>query len=355
MIRYAKDAALWLQQAIEKRKRRGAVVILLADDNTHKICFPVLESMVEGIEDDMIQIIIPAGEASKNFASLVQIWENLTNAGAGRDALLLCLGGGMITDIGGFAASTYKRGIDVVHIPTSLLGMVDAAIGGKTGIDFQHFKNHLGTFYPPLQVCIFSPFLLTLPMRHIHSGFAEVIKYALISGNQIPFLPLTTATSEWTEIIRTSANTKTQIVEQDPLEKGLRKVLNFGHTIGHAMEAHALESGFDLLHGEAVAAGMLTEVWLSVQINGLDKEVLLDYKKMYFNLFEKPPFGQSDTEALLARMRHDKKNSSDQMLFVLLNQQRKVVWDVPVDESLIGESLEFFYTSTALNPNNKLR
>lgn len=352
MIRYAKDAALWLQQAVEQRKRKGAAVVLLADENTHKMCFPVLESLVEGMEHDIIRITIPAGEASKNFDSLIRIWEGLTSAGAGRDALLICLGGGMITDIGGFAASTYKRGIDVVHIPTSLLGMVDAAIGGKTGIDFQHYKNHLGTFYPPQQVLIFSPFLLTLPMRHIHSGFAEVIKYALISGNPVPMMPQPYATSEWTEIIRTSAKTKTQIVEQDPLEKGLRKVLNFGHTIGHAMEALALETGLDLLHGEAVAAGMLAEIWLSVRINGLDKAILHEYAKMYFTLFEKPPFGQPDTEALLARMRHDKKNSGNQMLFVLVNQHGKAIWDVPVDESVIGESLDFFYSSNASKRDN---
>jgi 3-dehydroquinate synthase len=340
MIRFEEDTALWMKQAIEQRKRKGAVVALLTDQNTRKHCFPVFQTLIGG-DEGIVHITIPAGEASKNIESLERIWDALTSSGAGRDALLICLGGGMITDIGGFAASTYKRGIDLVHVPTSLLGMVDAAIGGKTGIDFQFFKNHLGTFYQPEQVLIFSQFLLTLPERQIKSGFAEVVKYALINGQAIPSMPKLTESAAWKEIISFSACLKLQIVQQDPTEKGLRKVLNFGHTIGHALEAHALETGADLLHGEAVAAGMLSEVWLSVRINGLDEGILQKYSEAYFTLFEKPLLSQSEINALVARMRHDKKNSGSQILFVLLDQQGKAMWDVPVDESLIIESLNF--------------
>lgn len=307
MINYAEDAALWLQQTMEARKFAGGAIVVLADTNTSQLCLPVFQNLIARQTQALSYITIPAGEANKNLEQLSQIWRGLTRAGAGRDALLICLGGGMITDIGGFAASTYKRGIKVVHIPTTLLAMVDAAIGGKTGIDFQHFKNHIGTFYQPEMVLIFSEFLNTLPERQIKAGFAEVVKYALISGQPLPVFPQSSQSEQWLDIIRASANSKLEIVEKDPTEKGLRKVLNFGHTVGHALESYALAQGLDLLHGEAVAAGMLSEIWLSLQITQPARIALTNYLDLYSRLFEKLPFGPESIDDLVMRMRHDKK------------------------------------------------
>lgn len=341
MIKYAQDAAQWLLLELEARKSRSAAVVFLTDDNTKMLCLPVLENLLGIQTGDCYHISIPAGEASKNLASLSLIWDGLTTAGAGRDTLLICLGGGMITDIGGFAASTYKRGIDVVHIPTTLLGMVDAAIGGKTGIDYQHYKNHLGSFYQPLQVLIFSDFLLTLPERQLRAGFAEVLKYALISGRQIHAMPKTASFDDWMPIIRASADTKSDIVQKDPKEQGLRKVLNFGHTIGHAIESQALEMGYEVLHGEAVAAGLLAELWLSVQLCGLDVGVLNDYAKTYQSIYSILPLDEMKHSAIIDRMHHDKKNAGGQIRFVLLEKPGRPVWDVPVDEQNILGSLKF--------------
>lgn len=343
MIKYAADAAQWLQQTIRDRKSAGAAVVVLTDSNTSQLCLPVLHGLMPGLTGDFFQITIPDGEANKNLDQLKYIWEGLTEAGAGRDALLICLGGGMVTDIGGFAASTYKRGIDVVHIPTTLLAMVDAAIGGKTGIDFQHYKNHIGTFYQPKMVLIFNEFLKTLPERQIKAGFAEVVKNALINARPLPDFPSVHQPEQWSGIIRASAEIKLDIVEKDPTEKGLRKVLNFGHTIGHAIESLALEQGIDMLHGEAVAAGLLSEIWLSLQINRPDKSILTDYMVTYQKLFEKQPFGAQHMDDLIGRMRHDKKNTGNQLKFVLLGNDAKAVWDVPVGEELVRQSLEFLF------------
>lgn len=348
MIKYAEDAAVWLQQTMEARKSAGAAVVVLTDSNTRQLCLPVFQNLIAGHAHALHHITIPAGEANKNLGQLSSIWQGLTLAGAGRDALLICLGGGMVTDIGGFAASTFKRGIDVVHIPTTLLAMVDAAIGGKTGIDFQHYKNHVGTFYLPEKVLIFSKFLNTLPDRQIKAGFAEVVKYALISRQPLPVFPHSSQSEQWLDIIRASANSKMEIVEKDPTEKGLRKVLNFGHTVGHALESYALAQGFDLLHGEAVAAGMLSEIWLSLQITQPARNILTNYIALYSQLFDKLPFGPESIDDLVLRMRHDKKNSGSQFMFVLLGSDGKAVWDVPVDEPLVRKSLEFIFASNTL-------
>lgn len=344
MIKYAEDAVAWLKKAIETRCAAGAAVVVLTDTNTHNYCLPVFQKFIAEVSFNLHHITIPAGESNKNLQQLSRIWQGLTQAGAGRDALLICLGGGMITDIGGLAASTYKRGIDVVHIPTTLLGMVDAAIGGKTGIDFEYYKNHIGTFYQPMCVLIFNELLNTLPDRQIKAGFAEVVKYALINGQPLPVFPKRKASEQWLDIIRLSAESKLKIILQDPTENGLRKVLNFGHTVGHALESHALQLGMDMLHGEAVASGMLSEIWLSMQINRLDEEILITYAEFYRKLFDKFQIGPADTDALIARMRHDKKNSGNLIQFVLLGQDGKAVWNVTVDEPLVRQSLDFLFT-----------
>ncbi|MBK9292615.1 MAG: 3-dehydroquinate synthase [Bacteroidetes bacterium] len=344
MIRYGKDAALWMQQTLEMRLSKGAQVVLLTDENTRQLCLPVFHRHLKGLSAELPVITIPAGETHKNLEVLSHIWQGLTDVKAGRDALLICLGGGMVTDIGGFAASTYKRGIEVVHVPTTLLGMVDAAIGGKTGIDFQHYKNHLGTFHQPLQVLVFKDFLLTLPERQLRAGFAEVVKYALINGQEVPQMPSGKDAPEWDELIARSAQAKLQVVQQDPTEKGLRKVLNFGHTVGHAIEAYALSQQLDLLHGEAVAAGMLSELWLSRQLNHTAAHILTSYEELYRKLYTRPPIDSSLNTQLIERMKHDKKNAGQQILFVLIGHDGRAVWDVPADEALIIESLEYLYT-----------
>ncbi|MEQ8926380.1 MAG: 3-dehydroquinate synthase family protein, partial [Fulvivirga sp.] len=245
-------------------------VAVLVDENTHEHCLPHL-----GIKD-FVLIRINSGEVHKNLATCQFIWETLTDHGFDRQGLLLNLGGGVIGDMGGFCASTYKRGIRFVNIPTTLLAQVDASVGGKLGIDFNRFKNHIGIFAEPEAVIIDPFFLETLPANELRSGFAEVIKHHLIRDldgwKQLSQSKMETL--NWLEVIKHSVEIKNDIVIKDPKESGVRKILNFGHTIGHALESHYLNSDEPLLHGEAIALGMICESHISYQKNMISKEML---------------------------------------------------------------------------------
>lgn len=248
-------------------------VFVLVDEMTEKHCLPVLRKYWK--KSDQAQIIrIPSGEVNKNLQTLNNIWSKLTFFKADKDHLLVNLGGGVITDMGGFAAALYKRGMSFVHVPTTLLGQVDAAIGGKTGIDYNDLKNHIGLILNSNAVVIDPVFLNTLDENQWRSGFAEILKYGLIMDVELwkmlqgkSFKSLNS--DEWERLITRSAIDKISIVQEDGLEKGLRNILNFGHTIGHALESYFLNIGYPITHGEAVAAGMICESWISHQQTGL--------------------------------------------------------------------------------------
>lgn len=261
---------------------------------------------------------------------------------ADRNALLINLGGGVITDLGGFAASTYKRGIKFINIPTTLLGMIDAAIGGKTGIDFGGGKNQIGTFAEAEEVVIDPVFLTTLPQRELLSGMAEMLKYGFIADANL----LKSNLENYQQFISRCGEIKSEIVAQDPTEKDLRKVLNFGHTLGHAIESHCLTTDHPLLHGEAVALGMAAALWLSVKQCGLDKKVLKEYETQLPQLLSEAELNltEADMDSILAYLVLDKKNKGEKPQFVLLEAVGKPVWDVEVDYDTIKRSLEYIIT-----------
>ena len=286
-------------------------IAILVDENTKRDCFSKLPKL-----DNSIIIEIKSGEENKNINTCNFIWEQLTKYNFDRNSLLINLGGGVIGDMGGFCASTYKRGIDFIQIPTSLLAMVDASIGGKLGINFNVLKNQIGIFSYPKTVLINPLFLETLPDNQLKSGFAEVVKHALISDRNLWNRLRNTSFEEqnWEEIIETSIQIKNKIVLSDPLEKGERKQLNFGHTFGHAIESYYLEKGTSILHGEAVFMGILLEIEIS-SLSDLEKSEIKKYILSSFSLPHCP--NKSD---LIKYLKNDKKNSDGKISFSLLNK-----------------------------------
>jgi len=285
-------------------------VAILVDENTKRDCL----SKLPQIENALI-IEIKSGEQYKNISTCSFIWEQLTINNFDRNSLLINLGGGVIGDMGGFCAATYKRGLEFIHIPTTLLAMVDASVGGKLGIDFKGFKNQIGLFNNPKAVLISSVFLETLAESELKSGFAEVVKHALISDNSLwlklkntPFTDL-----DWEDIIDTSIQIKNKIVLADPFEKGERKKLNFGHTFGHAIESYYLEKGTPISHGEAVFMGMILETKIS-DLSESDKNEIKNYVLSNFALPYTPK--KSSLHKFLI---NDKKNQNGKINFTLLN------------------------------------
>ena len=286
-------------------------IAILVDENTKRDCLYKLPK----IENSLI-IEIPSGEENKNISTCNFIWEKLTEHQFDRNSLLINLGGGVIGDIGGFCASTYKRGIDFIQIPTTLLAMVDSSVGGKLGVDFKDLKNQIGVFNNPKSVLIDPEFLQTLPENELKSGFAEVVKHALIADKDLwskitstPFANL-----DWQEIIAISVQIKNKIVRKDPLEKGERKKLNFGHTYGHAIESYYLEKGTPILHGESVFMGMILETDLS-SISEEEKQEIKNFILSNFSL----PFTPKKSD-ILSNLVNDKKNKEGKINFSLLNK-----------------------------------
>ncbi len=284
---------------------------ILVDENTKRDCLHKLPK----IENSII-IEVTSGEINKSISICNYIWEQLSEHNFDRDSLLINLGGGVIGDMGGFCASTYKRGIDFIQIPTTLLAMVDASVGGKLGVDFNGLKNQVGLFSNPKAVLINPEFLQTLPEDQLKSGFAEVVKHALVSDKnlwkEIISVPFTEM--NWEVIIETSIDIKNKIVISDPFEKGERKKLNFGHTFGHAVESYYLEKGTPILHGEAVFMGIIKESEFS-SLTDLDKNQIKNYILSNFQL----PHFPSKSE-LLSFMRNDKKNFDKKINFSLLKE-----------------------------------
>ncbi len=318
---------------------------VLVDENTLKHGYPHLQNILP--PHQLIQI--QSGELHKTLATCAFIWTKLTEANADRKSLLINLGGGVIGDMGGFAAACYKRGIQFINIPTTLLAMVDASVGGKTGIDFKGFKNQIGLFAEPSGVFIHPGFLVTLPPRQLLSGFAEVIKHYLIADKNsfYQILNLKPAINQlnWQQIITQNVNIKSVIVAHDPHENGSRKALNFGHTIGHAVESWLLgDEEFALLHGEAVAIGMIAESYLSHKKGLLLVEELTSATQLILYYFNLPAIDTEAIPGILTLIKQDKKTEQHTTQFTLLHGIGNYAVNNAVEEGLIVESL-YYYNS----------
>ena len=324
-------------------KKDYSSIFILVDENSLELCYPVFIPLLE--TDKRIEIIeIESGEINKNLDTCSGVWNALTELSADRNSLLITLGGGVITDLGGFVASTYKRGIDFVNIPTTLLSMVDASVGGKTGVDLGVLKNQIGLFANPEIVIIDEDYLATLNERESRSGLAEIIKYGLTYDIKLLDLINNFNLLNINELIHRSIEIKNEIVLQDPKENGLRKVLNFGHTLGHAIESYFLESKnkINLTHGEAIAIGMVCESYLSHKVLQLSKEKVMIVKNMIDVMYEKVVIDVSDYDPIFDLLKHDKKNSNGQVNFVLLNDFEDFKLDCKISNELLIESIEFY-------------
>ncbi len=323
---------------------KASLVFILTDENVAPFWLP---EMAHWLHCDLaIDIVIKAGEQHKNLQTVQRIWKTLMKHHADRSALMINLGGGTVTDLGGFAASTYKRGIKFINVPTTLLGMIDASIGGKTGIDFGGAKNQIGTFAEAEEVLVDPVFLTTLLRRDILSGLAEMLKYGFIADAKL----LEADLKNYQEYILRAGEIKREIVAKDPYELGLRKILNFGHTIGHAIESHCLTTDYPLLHGEAVALGTEAALWLSVKQCGLDETVLKGYEKRLPMLLSEAELilTKDDIAPIMAYLVHDKKNKGEKAQFVLLEAIGRPVWDREVPAELVREALEYVITKVPM-------
>jgi len=328
---------------LKQRVKPYPKILVIVDENTERDCLPILKKKLKGIE--LETILIPSGELHKNIQMCQNIWLQMMQHEANRNALVINLGGGVIGDMGGFCASTFKRGMDFIQIPTTLLSQVDASIGGKLGIDFQNIKNSIGLFGNPKAVFVNPTFLNTLPKREIRSGFAEVIKHALIVDfKQWKRLSRITDLDKvnWSKRIVPSLNIKKKVVEADPFEKGWRKSLNFGHTIGHAIESMCLETENQLLHGEAIAIGMICESYLSHKVLGLKKRNLYKIANFILSIYGKVDISYLNREALIKLMKQDKKNDANVINFTLLHKIGSAAVNQTTNEQLITESLNFY-------------
>lgn len=325
------------------RTRSFSSVWVLVDENTLKHCYPRLIHFLP--QHHLLQIT--SGEVHKTLASCELIWNKLSNHQADRQSLLVNLGGGVIGDLGGFAAGCYKRGISFVNIPTTLLAMVDASVGAKTGIDWMGYKNQIGLFAEPETVLVYPAFLNTLPHRELVSGWAEVIKHYLIA-DAAAFADLSQnlqplSAFNWPEVVKKNIAVKSHFVSQDPHEKGIRKALNFGHTIGHAAESYFLTTEHQkLLHGEAVAIGMICESYISSRQNHLSASDLDKIVRVILHYFSLPLLPSFDLNKLLQLMKQDKKNDAQQSRFTLLNQIGNYSINNYVEEEVILDSMNYY-------------
>ena len=336
MILYKNDI-VQLKELISSHTK----TFLLLDENTEKTCLKIINS-IDFIKNT-IKIVIPSGEQHKNIDTVQLIWSKLVENHADRKSLLINMGGGMVTDIGGFAASCYQRGIDFVNIPTTLLAMIDAGVGGKTGIDFQGLKNQIGVFSQPLAVLILFDFLETLPKRELLSGLAEIIKYGFIVDKGFldaklldnPAKPIKPA------FIKDAIDVKDSITRSDSTEQGVRKILNFGHTVGHALETYLIDNQQEIRHGESVALGMIPALYLSEKYCNLRHKITLYYKDLYAKNFNRFDLNGISVDSLIEIMRHDKKNSGGDIRFVLIEAIGEPVYDVVVKPEDIVESINY--------------
>ena len=319
-------------------------LFVLTDTTTVQLCWPLVKDF-ECLRDAQV-ITIGSTDDNKTLESLSHVWASLQEGRATRHSLLINLGGGMVTDLGGFAASTYKRGIQYINIPTTLLSMVDASVGGKTGINFGGLKNEVGVFNNAASVILDTHFLRTLDYENLASGYAEMLKHGLISTTMrwAELLSYDISQPDYNrlrEMIDSSVSVKQKVVTEDPTEKGLRKVLNLGHTIGHALESMAMEQNRTVLHGYAVAWGLVAELYLCTTLLGFPVEKMrqtVNYIKQYYGQFD---FDCKQYERLYELMKHDKKNVGDTINFALVADIGDIRLDQTATKEQIFEALDF--------------
>ena len=348
----SKDITREINRFLKTNKNKYSQLFILVDENSVKHCYPQLVERIEAFEDAEI-IEVESGEESKNIDVCIQIWNTMSEFGADRKSLLVNLGGGVIGDMGGFIASTFKRGIDFINIPTTLLSQVDASVGGKVGIDLNHLKNEIGVFNNPAAVFIDSNFLNSLDKRQILSGFAEIIKHALIADAAYWKKVIKVNFSNFDaldELIETSIHIKNTIVMSDPKEQNIRKSLNFGHTIGHAIETFSLEhdNRKHLLHGEAIAVGMVCEAYLSNNICKLSDDELSEITQFIISKYKTVRIEEMDMHRLIELMKHDKKNDKGDINFSLLSAIGKCEINKTAKPDLIKQSLKYYIEQAKL-------
>lgn len=319
-------------------------LFFLCDENTHNYCLTsVLSNTETSIPYEILEI--EPGEEMKTLTTASQLWDILLEFGADRRALLVCVGGGVICDLGGFVASTYKRGIPCIYVPTTLLSMCDAAIGGKTGIDLHHIKNAIGTFQKPKAIFLYTEFLTTLPYIELRSGFAEMLKHGLVL-DEAHFHELSSleelTVEKLTPYIQSSALLKTAVVEKDFTESGERKLLNFGHTIGHAVESYLLEKARPIPHGEAVALGIVCESFISMEMGMLHHEQFEKITSTVQRFFPTIDLHEIDLSSLITLMYSDKKNVNGTLRFTLLHEIGTGRYDIEIKEKLVRKALNYY-------------
>lgn len=342
-ITIGKDALRSLSVFLKKTNFSSCFII--CDENTIQFCLPKLITTCPILKDAEI-IELESGEASKSLEFSAHIWQTLIENNADKNSLIINLGGGVVSDLGGFCASTYKRGIDFINVPTSLLAMADASVGGKTGIDFAGLKNSIGTFAQPKAVFVDPEFLKTLPARHYKNGLAEIFKMALISDKKFwEELKNLKPDHKAEQLVTKSITLKNKIVVKDPLDKGTRKILNFGHTIGHAIESLLLGTNEELLHGEAIVIGMLTESHIAFQKKFITKKELDEITFTLKKVFEPKKIGQLNYSAIFALLKNDKKTSKNKLKFSLIHKTGTCKFDVEVNESQIKKAIDLYNTS----------
>ena len=320
-------------------------IFVLTDETTQQLCWPKIKNF-KALKD-CTPIIIKATDTHKNLDTLAEVWQALSNGGATRHSLMINLGGGMVTDLGGFAASTFKRGIDFINIPTTLLAMVDASVGGKTGINFGGLKNEIGVFSDSRFVIINTQFLDTLDHDNICSGYAEMLKHGLISDERtwaelVTFDLDTPDLSQLQRMVAESIKVKERIVEADPHEHGIRKALNLGHTMGHAFESFAMRRGTPILHGYAVAYGLISELYMSARKTAFPTDRMHQTVRFIRENYGTFNITCDDYPTLIELMHHDKKNTSGIINFTLLGNVGDIRINQTANEEEIKEALDFF-------------
>lgn len=345
MLSYNKHNTAYAEFNEVVHQNKYSSILLLCDSNTEKYCLPeFLEK--SGFDKEQLYVLkINPGEQEKTIETAIDLWRSLLDRDIDRNALLINLGGGVITDLGGFVASVFKRGISYINVPTTLLAMVDASSGGKTGIDFGGLKNAIGTFKDPVLTIIDTNYLHTLELKEKLNGYAEMLKHGLIA-DKIHWKEL--SGKSLNEIgypeIEHSVNIKLNIVKEDPLEKGRRKLLNFGHTIGHAIEAFFIESEkkISIKHGEAVAAGLVVESFLSHQLGYLTRDEFDEILHLLLGKYGKIRFKESELPSIFKHLTNDKKNLKNKILFTLISAIGCGIYNIEVEKGLIFDSLAYY-------------
>ncbi len=321
-------------------------IFILVDNHTEALCLPLFLKHFSVLNDaDVLRI--HAGEENKHLETCQGVWQQLSDLGADRKSLLINVGGGVVSDLGGFVAATFKRGIDFINVPTTLLSMVDASVGGKTGVDLGGLKNQIGIITHPRMVIIDTQYLKTLPEKEYKSGYAEMLKHGIIRDQEY-FKKLSEyksmEDSNIESYIHHSVSIKNTVTSKDFYESNFRKILNFGHTLGHAIETYCLRNTkkTTLLHGEAIAIGMITEAYLATKLCGLKLTVAEEIKKAFLGIFPKSSFTNEDLAAIIDLLRYDKKNSHGKVKFVLLHGLGQPAIDIEVPSQNLNDAFEFY-------------